>query len=98
MAYLPAPENFPLPPVWRCVRQELPPYSQMCFGAQIFRDQRIGCFLDTVVEEPVGIFQAEDETRSDRFPKLAVHVLLRILVNHRQQGELCAIADTGQLT
>jgi len=74
------------------MRQELPPYSQMCFGAQLFRDQRNRLLPDTVVEEPVGIFQVEDEARfGRRFPKFAVHFLLRILVNHRQQGELCAI-------
>jgi hypothetical protein len=48
----------------------------MGFGAQQFRDQRIGCFLDPVVEESVRIFRAEDEVRLDRFPQLGVHFLV----------------------
>ena len=49
------------------------------------------------MEEPIGTFRAEHESRADRFPKVAVHVPPRILVNHRQQGELRAVAHTGQL-
>jgi hypothetical protein len=88
----------PLPQLlWRGVRCEQHPYSEMSLSAQFLRDQRIGGFLNTVVQEPVRIFRAEDEARSDRFPKLAVHVLLRVLVDHHQRGELRAVAQTGKL-
>jgi hypothetical protein len=69
----------------------------MGLGAQFFRDQRISCFLDTVVEEPIGVFRAEDEARSDRLPKLVVHFLVGVLVNHPQHSELCTIAQAGKL-
>ena len=72
-------------------------YSEMGLGAQLFRDQRIRCLLDAVVEKSIGIFRVEDEPRSDRFPKLRVHFLLRILVNHRKQGEVRAVAQAGKL-
>ena len=64
-----------LQPLWRGVRREQPAYSEMSLRAQFFRDQGIGGFLDTVVEEPIGIFRAEDEACSYRFPKLVVHFL-----------------------
>jgi hypothetical protein len=42
----------------RSVRGKQPTYSEMGFGAQLRWDQRIGCFLNTVVGEPIGIFGA----------------------------------------
>src|SRR5437762_11555689 len=78
-----------------CFRCEQPPYSKVGLRAQFLRDQRIGCFLDTVVEERIGIFRAEDEARSERFPKLAVLFLVRVLEYHLQLGGPRSIAQAG---
>ena len=80
-----------------CFRCEQPPYSKVGLRARFLRDQRIGCFLYTVVEERIGMFRAEDEARSDRFPKLAVHFFVRVLGNHPQRGELRTVAQAGEL-
>jgi hypothetical protein len=82
---------------WRGVRYEQHSYSEMGFGTRFLRDQGIGGFLDTVVEEPIGIFRTKDQPCSHRFPKLAVHLLLGVLVNHPQHGELRAVAQAGKL-
>ena len=37
--------------LWRGLRCEQHPYSEMGFGAQFLRDQGVGGFLDTVVDE-----------------------------------------------
>ncbi|HYT20531.1 MAG TPA: hypothetical protein VEW05_09915 [Candidatus Polarisedimenticolia bacterium] len=79
------------------MRSEQHPYSEMSLSAQFLRDQRIGGFLDTVMEKPIGIFRAEDESCPDRVPKLAVHVLLRVLVDYHQDGELRAVAQAGKV-
>src|SRR2546430_14591818 len=39
----------------------------------------------------------EDESGSQRFLQIAVQCLLRILVDHRQQGKLRAVTQTGEL-
>ncbi len=49
----------------------------MRLGPEFFRDQRIGCFLNTVVQEPIGMWRAENEARSDGRPKAAVQLVLR---------------------
>ncbi len=60
----------------------------MGLSARFFRDQRIRCFLDPVVEECVGLLHAKNQARSNRFPKLAIHFLARLLRNHLQQDAL----------
>src|SRR3954452_18384342 len=78
------------------VRSEQPSNSKMGFAAQFFRNQTIGGFLDTVVEKLVGIFGTKDQPCSHRFPKLAMHLLLGVLVNDPQHGEPCLVAQAGE--
>src|SRR5262245_47003293 len=59
-------EDCLLPFVWQDVRHEQSPYLEMSRGAQFFRDQGIGGFLDPVVKKPVGIFRAEEDRKSTR--------------------------------
>jgi hypothetical protein len=86
-----------LPLLRRRVRHEQPADPEMGRGAQVCRDQCIGGFLDAVMEKPIGTFRAAHESRAGRFPQGAVPVLLHVLVDHRQQGKLRAVAQTGQL-
>src|SRR5215831_14591132 len=49
------------------------------------------------MKESIRMVRGDDKSGSDRRPQVAVDVLLRILVNRRQQVDLRAIAYTGQL-
>ena len=69
---------------WRNALCEQPPDSEMSLGTRCLRDQGVGSFLHAVVEKPIGIFRANDKACSDRLPKLAVHLLDRVLRNHLQ--------------
>src|SRR5262249_28067468 len=71
--------------------------SQMGLSAQFWRNERIGCFLDAVVKEPIRIFGAEDQAGSDRFPKPALQFLVRSLVHHLQEAQLGAAAQAREL-
>ena len=44
----------------RDVRREQPPYSKVRFAAQRLRDQRVGGFLNAIVDELVGARPALD--------------------------------------
>src|SRR6266849_5553961 len=90
-------EDCVLPRIWRSFRCEQPSYAEMRLGAQLFRDQRISGLPDTVVEEPVGTFRADDKSRADGFPKVFVHLLNRGLGDYAQQSELGAVAKAGKL-
>src|SRR4051794_5999915 len=81
--------------LWRGLRCQQHPYSEMGFGTRFLRDQGIGAFPDTVMKKLVGIFRTKDQPCSHRFPKLAMHLLL--LVNDLQHGELGAVAYAGKL-
>src|SRR5215469_14204541 len=83
--------------LWRGLRCEQHPYSEMGSGTRFLRDQGIGGFLDTVVEKLVGIFRTKDQPWSHRFPKLVMHLLLGVLVNDAQHGEPYAVAQAGEL-
>src|SRR5947208_3543485 len=89
-------EDYVLQLFWRRPRCEQHPYSEMDSGARFLRDQRIGGFLDTVVEKLVGIFRTKDEPCSDRCPKLPVHLLLGVLADYPQHGEFRAVAQAGE--
>ena len=73
-----------VPPRRRSVLRQKSADSQMRLRAQFLRDQRIGGFLDPVVEEAVGSLRAEDQTGPDRFPEVLVHFFVRLLINHLQ--------------
>jgi hypothetical protein len=61
-----------------------------------FGYQRIGCLLDAIVEEPIGILRPEDKSGSDRFPNIVVQILAQSLVGGFQQKVLSAVADAGK--
>src|SRR5262245_41246960 len=82
--------------LWRSLRCEQYPYSQMGFGTRFLRDQGVDGFLNTVVKKPVGIFRTRDQSCSHRFPKPAMHLLLGVLVDDPQHGEPSAVAEAGE--
>ena len=61
-----------------------------------FRDERVGRLLDAVVEEGVGAFQAEDESRPNRLPERRVDLLLWFPVNQAQGSDLGDVPQTGE--
>jgi 2,3-bisphosphoglycerate-independent phosphoglycerate mutase len=50
--------------------------------------QGVSRFLDPVVQESVELLRAKNESRSNRFPKLALHFLVRLLGRYLEQVQL----------
>ena len=65
------------------MRREQSADAEMDLGAPLIRDQRIGGFLNTIVDELVGAGQAHDELLTDGFPQHGVDLLLRSLEDDR---------------
>ena len=63
-------EDHLLPLLGRYVRRELSPYSKMRLVAQLLRDQRIGGFLNAIVDELVGAFQVLDQLQTNGVPEI----------------------------
>ena len=82
---------------WRRVRGEQHADAQVSLGALLLRDQRVGGFLHTVVQESIRIVRTEDEAGPHRFPEMVVHLLGRARIRHSQHFELCAVAHAGEL-
>ena len=59
------------------MRREQPPDAEMRLGAPFLRDEGIGGFLDTVVDEPVGALQPLDDPATARLQEMRVDLLLR---------------------
>jgi hypothetical protein len=57
--------------------REEPANPQVDCGVLTCRDERIGCLLETVVEEGVGAVRTEDEPGTNRLPERLVNLLLR---------------------
>src|ERR1700733_6725306 len=49
------------------------------------------------MEEPIGAFRSEHESCSDGFPKVAVHLFSRTLIDQLQQRHIRLVAYTGKL-
>src|SRR5207302_9483053 len=56
--------------LWRRKRYEQPPDAEMRRGASFLRDERLGGFLDPVVDKPVGALQPLDHLVTDRLPQM----------------------------
>ena len=56
----------------------------MRFGARLFRDQRVGGLLHSVVNELVGTIEPLDQLLAQRLPESRVHLLLGHSQNHRR--------------
>ena len=70
-------EDGPLPRLRRCLRQQLPTDSQMERRALFIFDQRVGCFLHSVVDKPVGSRLVLDQFLTNGFPQSRMNLLLR---------------------
>ena len=76
--------------------REPPADLQVDLGAVAVRDERIGRLLDAVVEEGVGVVQADDQPGPHGLPEGRVDLVLRGLLHQAQGGGLGAVAQTGQ--
>ncbi len=59
-------------------------------------DQRVGRFLDAIVEECVGVLKAEDEPRTDRLPEIRVDLLLWSALYHGQGWDPGNVSQAGE--
>ena len=64
-----------LPLLGRYVRRELSPYSKVRLVAQLLRDQRIGGFLNAIVDELIGAFQVLDQIQTNGVPEIRTDLL-----------------------
>jgi hypothetical protein len=86
---------FPL--LWRSVCCEQLPDAEMGGVAAFLRDEGIGSFLDTVVDNPVGVLQPLDRLVTDRLPEMRVDLLLRCPVHESKRRDRCAVSQARQL-
>ena len=66
-------------------------------GTQLLRNHGIGRFLHAVVQESIGIVRPEDDSGPDRFPKMLMEILDRLLASDPEHLEFGAIAHAGKL-
>src|SRR5579863_518249 len=85
------------PFVRRSTRRQQPPDLHVYLGARCFRNQRISCFLNTVVDELVSAIQLFDQSLTYAFPESRVHLLLLSFKNRRESGDLGDISETCHL-
>ena len=85
-----------VPLLWRSVRQQQSAYSEMSLGPQLFRDQCIGCFLHTVVGEPIGAFRTHDEFLAKSLPQ-TMDLRFRCPVKPGKRGDLGTVAKAREL-
>src|SRR6516164_3401553 len=69
----------------------------MCRGTQVCRNQRIGGFLNTIVDKAVGACLALDQFLTAGRPKSRVHPLLWHFQNDRKRRDLSEVSEAGQL-
>ena len=83
--------------VRRHARQQHTADMEVEIGTLIFRNQRIGRLLDSVVQKPAGAFMAEDEAAADSFREACAQRLLCCPVNQSQGRCVRDIAQTREL-
>ena len=86
-----------LPLLRRRVRRQQPADPQMRRGAQVCRDQRIGGFLNPVMDELVGAFQAQDQLLPNRLPQIRMDRLLRCAADQAKRRDLGDISEAGEM-
>ena len=77
-------------------RRQQPADPQVVRCTRCFRDQRIGGFLNPVVNKPVGAVQPLNQILTDGLPQRRLELLRRGSENDRQQRDLGDVAETGQ--
>src|SRR5262249_37064416 len=85
------------PFLWRRMSYEQPPDPEMRCGALFLRDEGIGGFLDTIVDEPVAALQPLDHLVADRLPEMRVDVLLQCPTHESQRRDRCAMSQARQV-
>src|SRR5262249_57496993 len=80
-----------------CGRREQPADAQVRLAASLLRDQRIGGFLHTIMDEPVGACQALDAFLTAGRPQRRVDLLLRRPEDTRKPRDLTDVAPPPHL-
>ena len=86
-----------LPLLGRYVRRELSPYSKMRLVAQFLRDQRIGGFLNAIVDELVGAFQVLDKLQTNGVPEIRTDLLGRFPEDEGKHPDRGDVPEAGEL-
>ncbi len=71
--------------------------AQVGRGAQVRRDQRIGRFLNAVMEEGIGVFLLVHQARPLGFPQQGVDCLRRQSEDEAERGGIGGISQAGEL-
>ena len=86
-----------LPLLGRDVRREQPPDSKVRLVAQRLRDQRIGGFLNAIVDELVGAFQVLDQLQTNGVPEIRTDVLGRFPEDQGKRPDRGDVPEAGEL-
>ena len=86
-----------LPLLGRYVRRELSPYSKVRLVAQLLRDQRIGGFLNAIVDELVGAFQVLDQLQTNGVPEIRTDLLGRFPEDEGKHPDRGDVPEAGEL-
>ena len=79
-----------------CAASSLP--IRRCASARsCFRDQRIGGFLNAIVDEPVGAFQALDQLQANGLPEIRMDLLRRFPEDDGKRPDCGAVPEAGEL-
>ena len=70
-----------------CLRQECPTDVQVSFRALRFWNQRVGSFLDPVMEKGDAVVLPEEKARTDRFQEIPFDVFFGLSLNPRQSAK-----------
>jgi hypothetical protein len=70
----------------------------MCGSPIILGDERVGSFLDAVMEERIGVTLAENETGPNCLPQSLVDLLLGFSMYQGYGGNLGDVAKTSELS
>src|SRR5215471_4360262 len=69
----------------------------MRLGARLLRDKRVGGFLKSVMNEPVGTIETIDELLAPGFPQSRVHLFFGCSHNYRKRRDVGDVAEASEL-
>ena len=79
------------------MRRKLSPYSKVRLVAQLLRDQRIGGFLNAIVDELVGAFQVLDQLQTNGVPEIRTDFLGRFPEGEGKHPDRGDVPEAGEL-
>ena len=82
---------------WWRLRKKQPADCQMRLGAGLFRDQRVGSFLHSVMNKLVGTIETIDQLLAQSIPQSRVYLLLGLSQNERKHRDVGDVAEASKL-